>query len=143
MPACGRAGQTLEMDTRPHDDDTGGTFGEAEFQRSSQEFLRGVELIAELERQKRDLPRQDAQRLELADRIEGVAVDLLGRSQYQSRLVTTQANLPPGPKRPTHEILRDWRDAERRLHQAHDAVRAIVSESAGFQDEYRRTFEPR
>jgi len=115
--------------------------GEAELQRSSGEFLEHVDEMRALEMEKRELPPEDGRRPELAVRIEAMAMDLFGRSQYQTRLTTAQAEPVAAPIRPLHTVLADWRDADRRLRAAHEVARSIAAEGKSFQDEYHRNLE--
>jgi hypothetical protein len=118
-----------------------GQVGELELQRSSGEFLERVNAMRELEMEKRALPAADPRRPELASRIEGMALDLMGRSQYQTRLTEAQAERIPAPVRPLHVVLTDWREAERRLKDAHEAVWRTAGESRRFGEEYQRNLE--
>ena len=113
--------------------------GELELQRLSSEFLSQMEQVRSLEEQKRDLPPGDERRPELAARIEAMTMELLGRSEYQSRLASAQSDPVEAPIRPIHHVIADWRDAERRLQAAHGVLRDIVAESRAFQEEYQRT----
>jgi len=115
--------------------------GEAELKRSSAEFLEHVDAIRALEAEKRDLAADDERRPELARRIEAMAMDLFGRSQYQSHLISAQARQEAPPVRPLHVILADWRDADRRLRAAHELTRGATAEAKVFRDEYERNLE--
>ena len=64
--------------------------GELELQRLSSEFLSQMEQVRSLEEQKRELPPGDERRPELAARIEAMTMELLGLSEYQSRLAAAQ-----------------------------------------------------
>ena len=57
-------------------------------------------------------------------------MDLLGRSEYQTRLTAAQAPPSEAPIRPLHHVLADWRDAERRMEAAHGVLRGIVAEES-------------
>jgi len=115
--------------------------GEAELKRSSAEFLERVDAIRALEAEKRELVPDDPRRPELARRIEAMAMDLFGRSQYQSHLISAQARQEPPPVRPLHLILADWQDADRRLRVAHELTRGATAEAKLFRDEYERNLE--
>ena len=112
---------------------------ESELQRSSRDFLGALAALEVMEREKQEMAPDDPARVGLAIDIEELTLGLLGRSQYQTRLAAqSQQEAAPEP-RPVHIVLRDWRDAERRLREAALAVRRIALESTGFEEEYRRS----
>ncbi len=69
-----------------------------------------------------------------------MAMDLMGRGRYPTRLTEAQADRAVTPVRPLHHILGDRRDAERRLSDA-PVVWGIVEESRRFQEGYQRNLE--
>jgi hypothetical protein len=115
------------------------TTAEDELQRSSDEFLMALEALRAMEQEKRAMESDDPRRQGLAIDIEELSLGLLGRSQYQTQLVGEAAPDGTVAPRPAHSVLDDWRDAERRLREAHVAVRRVSLESTRFQDEYRRS----
>jgi hypothetical protein len=114
---------------------------EGEFMRSSDDFLTDLEQLRELEQQKRTMSPGDPARSELAARIEDVTLNLFGRSQYQTHLAVASEPTEGRERRATNLVLRDWREAERRLREAHLIVRGIAAETAGFRDEYLRRID--
>ena len=114
---------------------------EIEMVRASDEFLGALTALRTMEEEKRTLAGDDARRVGLAIDIEELALGLLGRSQYQTRLAEeAQRGSPESPRRAS-AVLGDWRDAERRLREAHLAVRRIGLESVRLQEEYRRSID--
>ncbi len=118
--------------------DAAARLGEEEVQRSSEVFINDLDAIRVLELEKRGLASDDPRRPELAARIEVMTMDLFARSEYQTRLVAVQSGVPTPPARALHDVLADWRDAERRLVAARHTVRDTAGESNGFRDEYQR-----
>ena len=115
------------------------TSAEDELQRSSEEFLGALHALQVMEREKRSLAPDDPRRQRLVIDIEELTLGLLGRSQYQTQLAAESAGGEPAMPRQVQLVLADWRDAERRLREAHVAVRRVSLESTRFQDEYRRS----
>lgn len=114
---------------------------ESEMLQASDEFLQAVTALRAMEEEKRTLGPDDPTRLGLAVDIEELALGLLGRSQYQTRLAEEAQRGGGSEPRRAHLVLVDWRDAERRLRDAYIAVRRTGLEVARFQDEYRRSVE--
>ena len=112
---------------------------EAELQRSSQEFLNALDALRLMEQEKRALEPGDPLRLGLAIDIEELALGVLGRSQYQTRLTAEQSDGTAVLPRHAHVALQDWRAAERRLRDASLVARRAALESVRFQEEYRRS----
>ena len=115
------------------------TTTEPEMLRASDEFLGSLVVLQGMEVQKRALAPDDPQRHGLAVDIEELSLSLLGRSQYQTRLAAGAAPENGVAPRQAHLVLADWQDAERRLRDAHLAVRRIGFESTAYQDEYRQS----
>ncbi len=115
------------------------TTAEEALQRSSEEFLRALGAIAAMEEEKKALDPDDPRRQELAARIEERTLELFARSQHQTRLVAEAAPDEPAPPRPAQVVLADWRDAERRLHEARLAARRASIDSGAFMEEYQRS----
>ena len=97
---------------------------------TSDALLADLEALEELERQKRGLQPDDPQLVDTARRVETIARRLLGQSVRQRELTAVindlaQAGHPDAPQRTIdatpreiHQILADWRDAERRARAA-------------------------
>ncbi len=93
---------------------------------TSDELLRDLDVLAALEAEKRTLAPDDPRVAELATRIAEIAERLLGESVRQRELTVhasralgdpsadaSSASIEDTP-RPIHDILAEWRDAERR-----------------------------
>jgi len=126
-------------------DTTSGDHGdeEQELQESSRQFLIELEHLTTLEQRKKDMAPADPARLPLAREIEDASVQLMSRSRYQTRLLQlekqSRGEREARPRRP-HEILEDWRGAERRLHDARSAMEQAIDEADRLRDEHRRSF---
>ena len=122
---------------------------------TSDALLADLQALEELERQKRELEPDDPKMLETARRVETIARRLLGQSVRQRELSAVASDLaatghPETPRsieatpREIHQILADWRDAERRARDAepgsHEAQTA-EADLARFRDEYRSAHE--
>lgn len=87
---------------------------------ASDALLRDLEALAALEDEKRTLPLDDPRLVELAERIEAIAVRVLAGSERQTSLakaaVVTQPDAPSieAVVRPLPAILAEWREVERR-----------------------------
>jgi len=112
---------------------------EREMLEASDEFLSALAALRAMEEEKRALTPEDTRRIGLAIDIEELSLGLLARSQYQTRLAEEALNGPLTDPRRANTVLVDWREAERRLRDAHLSVRRIGLESARLQDEYRRS----
>ena len=128
--------------------------GETELRQASDTFLKRVERLHELEEQKRTAVPGSPEMLRLTRLIEELASEVLGTASRQTDLAELAAKRQPTklrpiedvPPRPIHEILVEWRDAERALEAVEagsvewEAHRADVER---LRDEYRRAYEAR
>lgn len=94
-----------------------------------------------LERRKREMSQKDELRVPLAHEIEDLAIALVGLSRYQSRLIemeqsTSQQESPP---RKPAEVLAEWREAERGLRQAREAMESAVDTANRLREEHSRS----
>jgi hypothetical protein len=114
--------------------------------------LADLEALEELERLKRGLQPEDPQLVNTARRVESLARRLLGQSVRQRELTAVATDLaqsghpdaPRGPieamPRAIHQILADWRDAERRARDASPGsteAESAASDVDRFREEYR------
>jgi hypothetical protein len=119
---------------------------------TSDTLLADLERLESLEQEKRQLEPGDPRIVELATAVEDVARRLLGSSVRQRELSATAQQLaergsPAAPSAPIaeiqreiHEILADWRLAERRLSEAEPESLAAGEAQADvdrFREEYR------
>ena len=115
-------------------------------------LLADLEALEELERQKRGLQPDDPQLVDHARKVETIARRLLGQSVRQRELTSVandmaSAGHPDAPQqtidatpREIHQILVDWRDAERRARDAEPGsaeAQAANADVERFRDEYR------
>lgn len=126
-----------------------------ELRATSDNLLRDLDVLAELEEQKRQLAADDPRLVETAERIRQIAARVLSLSTVQHEL-TERISVQPGqpgvdaptiedtPPRPVAHVLVDWRAAERRLAAAEEGsvdaaeAQALVDR---YREEYRRAFE--
>jgi hypothetical protein len=126
---------------------------------TSDALLAQIEELAVLERAKRDLDPSDPALVQVSRRIEILAGHVLGATT-EERLLTQQAQLetviqaPGAPTEPineteprhAHEILADWRDAERRAAAAAPGspeAAAAAHDIDRLRFEYQRVFATR
>jgi hypothetical protein len=130
---------------------------EQELRGTSDSLLRALDLMTDLESQKRELPTGSPQFVELARRIEELAVDILYRTERQASLAETleeRRDAGGGTGRSIEEIpseprdmaliLRDWRAAERALADGDPATLAASTAAADvrrLREEYRLAHE--
>jgi hypothetical protein len=123
---------------------------------TSDQLVRDLEALSTLEEEKRQLSPDDERFVDLAARIESIAMRVLvasGRQRELTEQMHQAANeRPPGAPaesieataRPISAILSDWRDAERRLEGAESGsaeereVEVLVEQ---LREEYRRAHE--
>ena len=123
---------------------------------TSDELIRDLEALATLEEEKRQIAPDDTRFVDLATRIESIAMRVLVASGRQRKLTErihrmadegSHADVPESIEavpRPISAILADWRDAERRLEgtEAGSAeqreVEVLVEQ---LRDEYRAAHE--
>lgn len=96
-------------------------------------FLELLASIGDMERQKQALPAGDPGRVRLTDRMDGVMVELLLRSQREARLLAEAAGPPSRPPRPAHIALTDWEEAERQLRDAVRVLRRLAITTDGYE----------
>jgi transposase len=119
---------------------------------TSDALLSDLEALEELERRKRGLQPDDPQLVDTARQVETIARRLLGQSVRQRELTSvvsdmTQAGHPDAPQqtidatpREIHQILADWREAERRARAVPDGSAEAKAASADIErlrEEYR------
>ena len=119
---------------------------------TSDALLADLEALEELERMKRGLEPDDPQLVDTARKVETLARRLLGQSVRQRELTTVindmaQSGHPATPQqtidatpREIHQILADWRNAERRGRDAAPGspeAEAVNAEIDGYREEYR------
>jgi hypothetical protein len=126
---------------------------ERELRDTSDSLLRALDLITELENEKRELPTGTKRFVELARRIEDLAVDVLHRTEREASLAETMEErreagggtgrpielINPEP-REMSIILAEWRDAERELAQVDPASEQAAVAAANvrrLREEYR------
>jgi hypothetical protein len=123
---------------------------------TSDQLVRDLEALSTLEDEKRQLSPDDERFVDLATRIESIAVRVLVASGRQRELTEkihrmADEGSPGAPAEPIEEIARpisailaDWRDAERRLQGTEPGsaeereVEVLVEQ---LRDEYRRAHE--
>ncbi len=123
---------------------------------TSDELIRDLEALATLEEEKRQIAPDDTRFVDLATRIESIAMRVLVASGRQRKLTEqvhrmadegSPADVPESIEavpRPISAILADWRDAERRLEGAEAGsaeereVEVLVKQ---LRDEYRAAHE--
>ena len=119
---------------------------------TSDALLADLETLETLERQKRGLQPDDPQLVDTARKVESIARRLLGQSVRQRELTAVandlaQSGHPDAPQgsieqmpREIHQILADWRDAERRardVEQGSAEAQAAEADVDRFREEYR------
>jgi hypothetical protein len=123
---------------------------------TSDELIRDLEALATLEDEKRQIAPDDARFVDLATRIESIAMRVLVMSGRQRELTEQMHRLADegsstdvpesieATPRPISAILADWRDAERRLESTEAGsaeereVEVLVEQ---LRDEYRAAHE--
>jgi hypothetical protein len=122
---------------------------------ASDALLLDLEALAGLEEEKRVLEPEDPRRVELAEKIQALAEQLLDASATQRSLTiaihddpATAAHTAPIEETPrsTAAILESWREAERQLAAAEPG--SVDAEVAAdlvdrFREEYRRAYQQR
>lgn len=130
----------------------------AELRATSDALMRDLEVLGEIEEEKRTLEPGDPRLVELAQRVEDVARRVLSSTVRQRRLTEVakeqvEAGHPASPEtsiehttRPMADILAEWRAAERRA-QAAAPGSAEAAEAGSLADlhreEYRRALAQR
>jgi hypothetical protein len=130
---------------------------ERELRDTSDSLMRALDQLHDLEAVKRDMPTGTAAFVELAQRIEDLAVEVLRRTERQASLAEdTEArrsaggsegrtiNEVPASQRDLATILSEWRDAERRLAAADPASlesSTVAAEVRRLREEYRMAHE--
>ena len=116
---------------------------EINLQESSVLLVSALERAMELERLKQRLEIGDPARDELAREIEDITHELVSRGRYQTRLVRLQERFVNGMPDHRHPsvVLEEWRDAERRLHEARAEVERASDAADRLREEHRRAFE--
>jgi len=119
---------------------------------TSDALLADLAALEELERQKRGLEPDDPQLVDTARKVETIARRLLGQSVKQRELTAVANDMahtghPDAPSttidatpREIHQILADWRDAERRARDAESGSADAQTANADidrFREEYR------
>ncbi len=119
---------------------------------TSDDLLRDLDVLADLEAEKRRLAPDDPRVHELAARIAEIAERLLGESVRQRELTASAGRAldeaTPGASarsiedtpRPIHEILAEWRDAERR-HAGAAPGSVDAAEAAALVEALRREYQ--
>jgi hypothetical protein len=132
---------------------------ERELRDTSDSLMRALEQLRDLEAQKRDEPTGSASFVDLARRVEELAIDVLRRTEREASLaedtgerreagggVGRTINQVPASSRDLATILGEWREAERRLAAA-DPGALESSEAAAdvrrLREEYRIAHEAR
>jgi hypothetical protein len=125
---------------------------EAELRTGSDRFLARLARLHELELEKRALTPGTGPMIALAAEIEALAREVLGAAEFQHEAAREATDVPDVrpidaiPPRDAAEVLRDWRDAERRLAEAlpDTAGEALAKADIDrLRDEYRQAFELR
>ena len=129
---------------------------EAQLRAASDTLVTSLDRLAALEAEKRRLEPDDPRLLELASEVEGLAAEVLEVAEVQSQLaetthvmaMTDERDAPTGPiegiTRSPHDILEEWRSAERRLTEAPpgspEAAEALVR-TRQLRAEYQRAYQ--
>ena len=120
---------------------------EQELRVTSDSFLALVERLQALEEQKRELPPAEA--ADIAREVETLTREVLAWAEQQTELAEKAATMPNStpiaitPPRPLHEVLVEWRAAERRLAGEEPGTAAFESARADvdrLRDEYARAY---
>jgi hypothetical protein len=121
---------------------------EQELRLTSDSFLTRVERLQALEEQKRELPPEEA--AELAREVEALTREVLEWAERQTGLAEKAASSTPDgtpiaivPPRPLHEVLEEWRAAERRFAAEQPGTAPYESARADIdrlRDEYARAY---
>jgi hypothetical protein len=132
------------------------TTPETELRAASDALLTSLDRLATLEEEKRQLPPDDPRLVALANEVEALAAEVLETANVQSHLAETahvmaMTDAPDAPSRPIasvhrslHDILRDWRAAERSLAQAAPGTgeaAAALARAGELRAEYQRAYE--
>ena len=140
---------------------TGGTGNvvstlEAELQAASDTLLTTLDRLAALEAETRTLTPDDPRLLEVADEIEGLAAEVYRVARAQGHIsevaqvmaLTDAPDTPAGPieaaDRHLHQVLDDWRAAERELASAPPGSPAAAdarTRARELRGEYRRAYK--
>lgn len=114
---------------------------ENELLASSDKFLSQLAEIDGLERKKRVKLPEDDERLTLAREIEDLTLGLVGLSRYQTRLVEMarqSLDMAVAEPRLPRVVMSEWRDAERTLRDARDAMERASDTADRLRDEHGR-----
>jgi hypothetical protein len=130
---------------------------EQDLRDTSDSLMRALDQLHDLEAAKRDMPTGSTAFVELAQRIEDLAVEVLRRTERQATLAEDTGerraagggegrtiNEVPASQRELATILSEWRDAERRLavaDPAGPASSAAAAEVRRLREEYRMAHE--
>ena len=132
---------------------------ERELRDTSDSLMRALDQLRDLEAEKREVPAGSRRFVELAQRVEDLAIEVLRRTEREVSLAEDTEerreagggvgraieDVPPSNRELT-SILAEWRDAERRLAAA-DAASPESSTAAAdvrrLREEYRMTHEAR
>ena len=120
--------------------------------------MAALDQLHALELEKRQLSPGDPRLLEMASQVEDLAAEVLGTAQVQSQLVETthvmalidDPQAPSGPidpgARSLHDILDEWRAAERAVAGAEPAsgtAAEAMDRAQRLRQEYQRAFQAR
>jgi|1186.fasta_scaffold221479_2 hypothetical protein len=122
---------------------------------TSDELLRDLDALTQLEEEKRQTPEGDPRLVEIATRVQQLAQRVLEHSRHQVALThsvnhqvvsgeTPAGTTIAGARRNVNDILAEWRAAERQAQTAEpDSVAAIEARARAdrLRDEYREAFD--
>jgi hypothetical protein len=132
---------------------------ERELRDTSDSLMRALAQLQDLETQKLGMPSGSREFVDIAQRIEDLAIEVLRRTERQASLAEDTGerrkaggglgrpiNAVPPTTRELAVILNEWRDAERRLAEAGPATpesSAAAAEVRRLREEYRMVHEAR
>ena len=130
---------------------------EQSLRQASDTLMEALGRMQDLETEKRQVPAGSQRFVELAQKVDDLALQILRHTEYQESVADTLGerreaggavsrpieSIPP-TRRDRHEILREWRDAERELVQA-DLGTTVAAEAASkvraLREEYRVSYQ--
>ena len=130
---------------------------EQNLRQASDTLMEALGHMQDLETEKRQVPAGSKRFVELAQQVDDLALQILRHTEYQESIADTLAErrkaggrvsrpieaIPP-TRRDRHEILREWRDAERALVAADPGTTAAAEAASTvrrLREEYRLSYQ--